>query len=180
MKCSLGISNFFEEISSLFNSIVVLFLCSVHLRMLSYLSWLFFGTLHSDRYIFSFLLCLFLLFFSQLFVRLSPPTTFLYSFISFSWGWFWLSPPGQFYKSMSLVLHALCLWDLIPWRYLSPPLYNHKGLDLSFPWWFRWYRICLQCERPGFTPELGRSSGEGNGYPVQYLSWGIPWTEEPG
>ena len=27
---------------------------------------------------------------------------------------------------------------------------------------------------------LGRSPGEGNGYPVQYLSWGIPWTEEPG
>ena len=136
--------------------------------MFFYLSWLFFGTLHSDRYIFPFLLCLSLLFFSQLFVRLPSQTTFLYSFISFSWGWFWSSPPGQFYKSMSLALHALFLWNVIPWRYLSPPLYNHKGLNLSFPWWFRWYRICLQCERPGFTRELGRSPGEGNGYPVQY------------
>ena len=36
---------------------------------LSYLSLLFFGTLHSDGYIFPFLLCLSLLFFSQLFVR---------------------------------------------------------------------------------------------------------------
>ena len=35
----------------------------------SYLSLLFFGTLHSNRYIFPFLLCLLLLFFSQLFVR---------------------------------------------------------------------------------------------------------------
>ena len=34
---------------------------------------LFFGTLHSDAYIFPFLLCFLLLFFSQLFVR--PPQT---------------------------------------------------------------------------------------------------------
>ena len=27
---------------------------------------------------------------------------------------------------------------------------------------------------------LGRSPGEGNGYPPQYLAQGIPWTEEPG
>jgi len=25
-----------------------------------------------------------------------------------------------------------------------------------------------------------RSHGEGNGNPLQYLSWRIPWTEEPG
>ena len=29
-------------------------------------------------------------------------------------------------------------------------------------------RICLQCRRPGFDPGLGRSSGEGKGYPLQY------------
>ena len=28
--------------------------------------------------------------------------------------------------------------------------------------------ICLQCSRPGFDPWLGRSPGEGNGYPLQY------------
>ena len=26
----------------------------------------------------------------------------------------------------------------------------------------------LQCDRPGFDPGLGRSLGEGNGYPLQY------------
>ena len=26
----------------------------------------------------------------------------------------------------------------------------------------------------------GRSTGEGNDNPLQYLSWRIPWTEEPG
>jgi len=50
-----------------------LFLCIVHLSRLSYLSLLFSGTLHSGGYIFPFLLCLSLLFFSQLFVR--PPQT---------------------------------------------------------------------------------------------------------
>ena len=27
---------------------------------------------------------------------------------------------------------------------------------------------------------LGRSSGEGNGNPLQYSAWKTPWTEEPG
>ena len=40
----------------------LLFLCTDHWRRLSYLSLLFFGTLHSNRYIFHFLLCLSLLF----------------------------------------------------------------------------------------------------------------------
>ena len=30
----------------------------------------------------------------------------------------------------------------------------------------------------GSLPGLGRSAGEGNGYPVQYSDWRIPWTEE--
>ena len=29
-------------------------------------------------------------------------------------------------------------------------------------------------------PGLGRSFGEGNGYPFQYFFWRIPWTEESG
>ena len=29
-------------------------------------------------------------------------------------------------------------------------------------------------------PGSGRSSGEGNGNPLQYLAWRIHWTEEPG
>ena len=32
----------------------------------------------------------------------------------------------------------------------------------------------------GPIPGSGRSPGEGNGYPLQYLAWEIPWTEEPG
>ena len=59
-----------------------LFLWMDHLGRLSYLSLLFLGTLHSNGYIFPFLLCL-----SKLFVR--PPQTAILPFcISFSWGWF--------------------------------------------------------------------------------------------
>ena len=31
----------------------------------------------------------------------------------------------------------------------------------------------------GSIPESRRSPGEGNGNPLQYLVWRIPWTEEP-
>ena len=32
----------------------------------------------------------------------------------------------------------------------------------------------------GLIPGLGRSPGEGKGYPLHILSWRIPWTEESG
>ena len=33
----------------------------------------------------------------------------------------------------------------------------------------------------GLIPGSGRSPGEGNGNPLQYIfAWRIPWTEEPG
>ena len=41
-------------------------------------------------------------------------------------------------------------------------------LFFGFPWWLRWWRICLQCRRLGFDPGSGRSPSEGNGYPLQY------------
>ena len=38
----------------------------------------------------------------------------------------------------------------IYWHQNSPS--HHCGL----PWWFRWYRIHLQCGRPGFDPWVGK------------------------
>ena len=35
-------------------------------------------------------------------------------------------------------------------------------------------------EEAGSIPGSGRSSGEGNGSPLQCSCWVIPWTEEPG
>ena len=102
MKCSLGISNFLEEISSLSHSVVFLFLCIDHLGRLSCLSLLFFGTVRLDGYIFPFLLCHSLVFFSQLFTR--PPQTAVLPFcISFSRGWFWSPPSVQCYEPLAQI-----------------------------------------------------------------------------
>ena len=76
IKCSLGITNWSFPFSCF-----PLFLYIDHWEKL-YLSVLFFGTLHSNGYIFPFLL----FFFSQLFVR-PPQTTILPFCISFSYGW---------------------------------------------------------------------------------------------
>ena len=86
-----------------------------------------------NGYIFPFHFCLLLLFFSQLFAR-PPQTTTLPSCISFSWGWFCSTPPVQCYEPSSIVLQELCLSDLIPHIYYSPPLYNHKGCDSGHTW----------------------------------------------
>ena len=53
----------------------------------------------------------------------------------------------------------------------------------GLPWWLRWYRICLQCRQspdPDLIPGLGRSPGEGNGYPLQYTCLENSWTKELG
>ena len=83
-----------------------LFLCIDRLRRLYYVSLLFFGTLHSDRCIFPFLLYLSLLFFSQLFVR-PPQKTILPFFSSFSWRWSWSLPLVQCHEPPSTVLQVL-------------------------------------------------------------------------
>ena len=67
-------------------------------RRLSFLFLLFFEILYSDAYIFPFLLCFSLLFFSQLFVR--PPQTAILLFLHFFsmvpiWGWSWSLSPVQ-------------------------------------------------------------------------------------
>ena len=44
---------------------------------------------------------------------------------------------------------------------------THSSI-LGLPLWLSWCRIRLQCRRPGFGPWVGRSPGEGIGYPLQY------------
>ena len=88
---------------SLVFPILVFSSISLHwsLWRLSYLSSLFSGTLHSD--IFPLLLCISLVFFSQLFVR--PPQMAILPFcISFSWGWFW--SPTTSYTMLWTFIHS--------------------------------------------------------------------------
>ena len=104
------VSHFLEETSNLSHSIVFLYFFALITEEGLLLpcnpcdfSLLLFGTLHSNEYIFPFLLCFSLLFFSQLFVR--PPQTGILSFcISFPWGWSWSLPPVQCQKPPSIVL----------------------------------------------------------------------------
>ena len=91
-----------------------LFLCIVHLGRCSYLSLLFFGTLHSDIYIwmqiyrfffslsFAFCFSSFLSYLKGLLLR--QPFCFLHFF---SWRWFWLQPPVECFDPPSKVLQAL-------------------------------------------------------------------------
>ena len=80
MKFSLGISNFLERALVFPILLFPLFLCIDHLRMLSYLFLLFFGTLHSVGYIFSFLPCLSHLFLTQPCIMSSQTTALLLEF----------------------------------------------------------------------------------------------------
>ena len=90
-----------------------LFLCIDHWGRLSYLTLLFFGTLHSNGYIFQFLLCFSLPFCSKLFVR-PPQTAILLFCISFPWGWSLSLSPVQCHEPPSIVHEALNLSDLGP------------------------------------------------------------------
>ena len=67
------VSLIFLKTSLVFPLLLFSSICIDRWERLSYLSLLFFGTLLSDAYIFPFLLCFSLVFFSQLFVR--PPQT---------------------------------------------------------------------------------------------------------
>ena len=121
MKFSFDIFNFLEEISSLSSSDV--FLC--------------FFALFIDEDLFVFP-CYSLLFFLQLFVK-PPQMTTLPSCFSLSLGWIYLLPPIQYCGPLAIVLQTICLLDLIPWFYLSPPLYNHRGFDLHCTWLAYWF-----------------------------------------
>ena len=132
MKCSLGISTFLKRSlvfpTLLFASISLhwsprkAFLCFLATLWNSAFRWMFlsFSPLSLARLLF------------QPFAR-PPQTTFCLFCISFSWGWSRSLSLVQSHEPLSLVLHALCLPDIICWIYLSLSLYNHEI----------WFQSCL-------------------------------------
>ena len=156
MKCSLGISNFLKEISSLSHSIVFLYFFALidHWGRLSYLSLLFFGTLHSNGYIFPFLLCLLLLFFCQLFVR-PPETTILPFCICISWAWFWSPPPVQCQNKLYSTLNVFQFFQLYPeiWK-----LTGHASFHVRMLWAIRWGRSQVLLPTPRISTQRGKLS----------------------
>ena len=112
MKCSFGISDFLEEISSFSHSTVFLYFFSLFIWEDFLNSPCSSLELCVQMGIF-FLLCFLLLFSSQLFVR--PLQTAILTFcISFSWGWFCSLSPVQCHEPHSIVHQALCLSGLVP------------------------------------------------------------------
>ena len=97
---------------------------------LSYLSLLFFGTLHSNGYIFPFLLCLSHLFSATCKASSENHFAFLHFFL------FWMVLITASCTRLQTCIHSSSgtVSDLIPWIYFSLPLYNHKGFDLGHTW----------------------------------------------
>ena len=50
----------------------------------------------------------------------------------------------------------------------------------EFPWWPGGKECICQAGDMGLTPGSGRTPGEGNGTPLQYSCWKVPWTEQSG
>ena len=100
-----------------------LFLCMYQWWRLSYLSLLFFGTLHSNGYIYPFLLCLSLLFIAVCKASSDNHFAFLHFFLL----GMVLIPASCTMSQISIHSSSGTLSDLIAWIYLSLPLYSHKG-----------------------------------------------------
>ena len=102
------------------------------LRRLSCLSLLFFGTLHSNEYIFFFSP---LPFTSLLFTAICKPSTDShFSFFYFFFLGMVLIPASRTISQTSTNSSSGTLSDLIPWICLSLLLYNCKGFDLGHTW----------------------------------------------
>ena len=129
MKCSLGISNFLEEISR--SLCFPLFLCIALITeeglLISPCYSLELCIQMSIFFLFSFAYC-----FSSLSAIFKASSNNHFAFLHF------------FFLGMVLIIascimlwtsvhsfYTLCLSNLIPWIYLSFPLYNHKGFDLG-------------------------------------------------
>ena len=117
MKCSLGTSDFLEEISSISHSVVFLYIFALITKEGFLISPCFFLKLCIQMGI-SFLLSFaFISLLSQLFVR--PPQTaiyfaFLQFFFSPPWGWSCSLSPVQYHEPLSTGLQVLFLSDLVP------------------------------------------------------------------
>ena len=126
MKASLGISNFLEEISIVFLYFFALIAEEGFLISPCYSLELCIKM--GISFLFSFVISISFL----ALCKTSSENHF--SFLHFSWGWSWALPPVQCHESLSIVLQALCLSDLIHWIWLSLPSYNCNGFDLGHTW----------------------------------------------
>ena len=61
------------------------------------------------------------------------------------------------------------------WEDLMEKGYTTHSRILGLPLWLNGKESAHNAGDLGLIPRLGRSPGEGKGYPLQYLAWRIPW-----
>ena len=146
LKCSLGISNFLEEISSLSHSVLFLYFFALVAEegflISSCYSWKF--AFRWEYLSFSPLLFTSLL--STAICKASSDSLF-YAFIFHGDG---LHPWSCTKSQTSIQSSSGTLSDLLPYIYFSLPLYNHKGFDWGHPEWSSGFPYFLQ-----FKSEFG-------------------------
>ena len=89
--------------------------------------------------------------------RLASPTQWTWVWVD-SMSWWWTGRPGVLrFMGLQRVGHD---W-VTDWRPNKCKLLLKLLLLSFFPMWLRWWRILLQCGRPGSIPGLGRSLEKG-------------------
>ena len=93
-------------------------------------------------------------------------------------------------EALSRLTEGLKQWTLVTWSSLLlkrsllqiqivfPLAYNYSPLRLGFSSGSDSKESVCNAGDLGLIPELGRSPGEGSGYPLQYACLRIPWREE--
>ena len=75
-------------------------------------------------------------------------------------------------------MHLIYIYIYAIYIYIYVYIFN---LHISFPGGPDGKGSACNARDLGLIPELGRSPGEGKGYPLQFfLAWRIPWIVEPG
>ena len=108
------------------------FLCTDHLGRFSYLYFLFFGTLHSNGYIFPFFFAFHFFSFSA---TCKPSSDSHFAILHFFFFGMVLITTCGTMLWISAYSSSVTLSGLITWIYLSLPLYNHKGFVQVIPKW---------------------------------------------
>ena len=94
---------------------------------------------------------------------------------------------SYFYLMIHASVFHTCTYFLFPpallryhWHETYLLLYHFITSFLGFPCGSESKESACNAREPGSIPGLGRSSGEGKGYPLWYSCLENPWTEEPG
>ena len=83
-------------------------------------------------------------------------------------------------RVVQLVKNPPAMQETLVW-FLGQEVPPGEGIGFTLQWWLRWWRIRLQCGRPGFDPWVGKIPWRKAWQPTPVFMPGeSSWTEEPG